>query len=192
MNTDTFIIFIMLALIVLGLAIGLFQSKKRGEILTLEAEKRGGEFSKSSLFGRQELRLPFKGNTVLIYSVPGSRYSPPRTYATLKSDTINLPAIGIAPNSVSQKLIGAFGKERYLTNDEEFDKKIVVRGDDPFALQRLLGTDVKQKLTDGSLRNLEVKFKPHEFQFTIQAIPSNEDGYDNFIDTALLLLQKVM
>ena len=75
---------------------------------------------------------------------------------------------------------------------EEFDQKVVVRGEDQYMIQRLLTADVKQRLVDPSLRALEVRIKPQEVRVTMQSIPSNEEGYDAFIDTVMAILQTIL
>ncbi len=192
MNTEDIItIVLFLIFMVIAIAASMAQNKKRGAILTAQAEKRNGEVRRTGL-GRWELRLPVKGQTVLIYSVPGSRYSPPRTLAVLKSDTVMLPVIDITRNNISQKIMAAFGRERAITNDEDFDKEMVVRGEDQYMIQRLLTADLKQRLMSRSLRGLEVKIKPQEVRVTMLTIPANEEGFDEFIDTVLAILQNIL
>ena len=191
-SNDILMLLFVLTVVVIAIVVSVYQTKKRGDLLRGQAEKRNGTVTKRSFLGRWELRLPFQDSSVLIYSVPGSRYSPPRTYAILKLDSPRLPTIEIMHNGLAQKLFNALGRERILTNDEEFDRQIVVRGEDQYSAQRLLTADLKQRIVDRSLRALDVKIIPQEVRVTIQAIPSNEEGYDNFIDLVFLILQKIL
>jgi hypothetical protein len=189
---DAMIVSVILIVTLLSVVGAVYQSRRRGEMLARQAEKRNGEVTKSGFLGRRELHLPIKGSTLLVYSIPGSRYSPPKTFAILKSDSLHLPPIEITRNGVGQKLLGAFGRERILVNDEEFDRQFVVRGEDPFTAQRLLTADIRQRFMDRSMRSLQVKITSQEVRVTILTIPSNDDAYDNFIDTVFSILQKIL
>ena len=190
---DFTILFIVVAFLLVGVIFAVYQNKRRRELLTNQAEKRNGELTKSGFMGRWELRLPYKGNTLVIYSVPGSRYSPPKTYAILKDDSARLPTISIGRSGLGQKIMDKFGKERLLTNDEEFDRQFVIRSEDPFMAQRMLTAELRPKLIERSgMRSLQIKISPQEMRVTTFSIPSNEDDYDNFIDTAFLILKNIL
>jgi hypothetical protein len=194
MNSDNFIILaIVLVSALIAIVVSVYQTRRRKEILTQQAEKRNGELAKSGFLGRWELRLPYKGNTLVIYSVPGSKYSPPKTFAILKDDSARLPTISIGRSGLGQKIMDKFGKERLLTNDEEFDRQFVVRSEDPFIAQRMLTAELRPKLIERSgMRSLHIKITPQEMRVTTFSIPSNEDDYDNFIDTAFLILKNIL
>jgi hypothetical protein len=194
MNQDSlFSLAIVLVIALIAIVASVYQSRRRKEMLTRQAEKRNGELAKSGFLRRWELRLPYKGNTVIISSVPGSRYSPPKTIAAMKDDTARLSTIEIMRNDIGQKIMEKFGKERILTNDEEFDKQYAVRGEDPFLAQRLLTAELRPKLLEYSgMRSLQIKITPQEMCVTMFSIPSNDETYDNFIDTVFSILQKVL
>ena len=191
MNSDYVFIAIGLALLVVVIVVSAYQNKRRKEMLAQQAEKRGGEFSDGGFWSRSELRLPYKGNTILIYSIPGGKNRPPYTYAEMKSSAPTLPTLDVLRNNLSQKIMGAFGKERILLDDEEFDRQCVVRGEDELAARRILTASVRNRFTDGSLRTLEVKMNPKEIKFIMQSIPSNEEEYDNFIDAVFLVIKNL-
>jgi len=176
--------------VVLGIAY--IQNKARGERLARQAEKRGGEIVKGNLFRLAELRIPVKDVVIAIRTAPGSKYSPPKTIAQVKLDSPRLPAVRFLRNDLMQKALTAFGKERLLTGDEEFDSRWVVQADDPFIIHKLVTAEFKSRLAERVLRSLDIRIQPQEASFTIITIPSDDEGYDNFIDTVVLVLQKFL
>ena len=174
-----------------GIAIYL-QTKARDERLARQAEKRGGEFRKGGLFRNPELRIPLKDVAVVIRTIPGSKHSPPKTIAKVELDSPRLPAVRLLRNGLWQKALAAFSQERLLSSDEEFDNKWVVQADDPFIIHKLATAELKSRLEERVLRSLDIRLQPQEATFTIFAIPSDDDGYDHFIDTVMLVLNKFL
>ena len=168
------------------------QSRNRGKRLAFQAEKRGGEIHKGGLFSMSELRIPFKDIMIVIRSVPGSKYSSPKTIAQVKLDSPRLPPIRIQRNDLWQKALTAFGRERLSTGDEEFDSRWVTWVDDPSTVQKIVTLELKARLAERILQSLSIFIQPKEATFTIRAIPSNDKGYDQFIDTVLSVLKIVL
>jgi len=189
---DYLIFVFMGAMLILTIGITIFKQTKHNELLANQADKRGGELVKGGLLRRTELRLPYKGNTLIIYFMPGSKNSPSRTIATLRTETMMLPTLDIQRNDLTQKLLGAFGKERILMNDEEFDRKCIVRSEDPLLPQRILTSDMQQRFLGQTLRSLEVRVSQQNVQVKMLTIPSNEETFDYFIDTVFAVLQKLL
>ncbi len=190
-SSDQVVFIFFIFILVVSLIFAYFQSKKRKELLTYQAEKRGGEVVSKGLLGRTKLILHYQGETMEIYSVPGSRYSPPRTVAKIKSDSLRFPELRITNNSLWQKMLSTMGKDRILTGNDEFDQRYAVTGEDQYSAQRLLTEDLKVKLLASSFRSLDVNMKTQEFSMTVQSNPRNNEEYDLFIDTLLLILQKI-
>ena len=193
MDSSDLIIAVSVAVIlVVALGIAYIQNKARGERLARQAEKRGGEIRKGNLFRLTELRIPFQDAVIVLRTVPGSKHSPPKTIAQVKLDSPRLPAVRFLRNNLMQKAFAAFGKERLLTGDEEFDSQWIMQADDPFIIHKLVTTEFKSRLAERVLRSLDIRIQPQEASFTIITIPSDDEGYDNFIDTVVLVLQKFL
>lgn len=97
-----YIIYIFAGAIFMGsIGLAFFQKTRRDELLANQADKRGGQFVKGSLSQYSQLRLPYKGNILMIYCRPGNRNSPPRTIATLHLDNAALPTIEILRNNLA-------------------------------------------------------------------------------------------
>ena len=191
-DSEYLVFLFMGALFMISIGFAFFQQTKRDELLANQADKRGGEFVKGSLTRHSILRLPYKGNVVVIYSRPGSKNSSPRTIASMRPNDITLPTIDILRNDLTQKIMGAFGKERILLNDEEFDRQCIVRSEDPFLPQRILLGDLQQRFLDRTLRSLELRVSAQNVEVKMLTIPGNEETFDYFIDTVFAILQKIL
>jgi hypothetical protein len=191
-DSDSLLLLFMGAVFIISIGFAIFQRSKRDELLANQAVKRGAEFVKGSLTRHSILHLPYKGNVVVIYSRPGSRNSSPRTIASMRPNGMTLPTIEVLRNDVTQKIMGAFGKERILLNDEEFDRRCIVRSDDPFLPQRILLGDLQQRFLDRTLRSLELRVSAQNVEVKMLAIPRDEESFDYFIDTVFAILQKIL
>lgn len=191
-STDLVIVFFIVIIFSLVLGFAYLQGKARTERLSRQAEKRGGKIRKDGFWKQSELLIPFKDALIVIRTIPGSKYTPPKTIAQVKLDSPRLPAIRITRNDLGQKMLAAFGRERQLTNDEEFDRRWVVQADDLFTVNKLVTPEFKAQLEERILRSLVVDIRPQEISLTIAAIPSNDEGYDIFIETSLMILKKLL
>ncbi|MFZ5855451.1 MAG: hypothetical protein ACOYZ6_01345 [Chloroflexota bacterium] len=181
---------VLLMIVIIGFAY--LRSRAYENRLALQAEKRGGKFEKSGLLKQARIQIPYKEWRVVFYSTPGSRYSPPKTIAQVKVDTPRLPVIQLERNYLLQKILAAFGRERLLTGDEDFDRRWVVRASDTMTVHKLVTPELKAKLEERILRSLAVNIQPMELSLTITTIPSSEEEYDIFIETTMLVLRKFL
>ena len=178
--------------IAVSIGITILQQNKRDKMLANLAKKRGGGIKKGGLFRYSKLRLPYKGNTLIIDSLPGTTHGSSRTIATLRTETAMLPTLDILRNNLTQKIIGSFGKERILMNDEEFDRKCIVRSEDPLLPQRILTSDMQQRFLGKTLPSLELRVSQQNVQVKMLSIPGDEETFDYFIDTVFAILQKIL
>lgn len=180
------------ASILFGLWAGIAQRNKRRDLFAAQAAKRGGEVVTGGILQRLELRLPYKGYTLVIYSRPGSRNSPPRTVATLRPEGVLLPTLDILRNDLVQRITGAFGRERILLDDEEFNKHIVIRGDDQLLARRILTPEMQRRFLDRTLRSLEARISQQNVQIKMMVVVTTNEVLDYFIDTTFAILQKIL
>ena len=179
-------------LMIVALGFAYLRSRAYENRLALQAEKRGGKFEKSGLLKQARIQIPYKEWQVVVYSTPGSRYSPPKTIAQVKVDTPRLPVIQLERNYLLQKILAAFGRDRLLTGDEDFDRRWVVRASDTMMVHKLVTPELKARLEERILRSLGVNIQPMELSLTITTIPSSEEEYDIFIETTMLVLRKFL
>jgi len=191
-STEVLLVLVLFAVFGSVMAFAVLQSRAQSARLTRQAEKRGGEIHKDAFWKPSELRLPFKDSIIAIRVIPGSRYSSPKTVAQVKLDSPRLPALRLTRSSLLQKMLAAFGRERLLTGDEEFDRLWTLTTEDRFAAQKLATPDFKAQLEQRLFRSLVMDVSPQEFSFTIGVIPSNDEALDVFIDTVILVLNKFL
>jgi hypothetical protein len=190
-NELIIVIFVLVTLVIV-VPVVYYQSRWQNQRLAHQAEKRGGEIHKGNFFKVAELWIPFKGETIIIHMEPGSRHSSPKTVAQMNLDAARLPALRMIPNGLWQKAMASFGQERVTTIDEEFDRQWVVRSEDDFAARKLATPDLKEMLSDRLFRHLDLRIEPQRFSMTVLALPSNNEQFDRFIDTATLIIQKFL
>jgi hypothetical protein len=191
-STDLAIAIFITVTLLIVISVVYFQNKTRKERLIHQAEKRGGEIHKGGLFRLIELWIPFKDTVIVIRTIPGSKYSPPKTVAQVNLTSPRLTTTRILHNDLWQKALTTLGKERLPTGDEEFDSRWVVQADDAFIVQKLITAEFKAKLAEPILHSLDIRIQPQQASFTITVIPSDDEGYDHFINTVILVLQKIL
>jgi hypothetical protein len=192
MDISNYIIVAMLLLLVGAVIFGVMQSKARDEWMERAAQRHGGTVRKGGFLTRAELQIPYKDETIIIHMQPGSKHSSPKTVAIANVKLPQLPTLRLVHNGLWQKMLETFGKERVTTGDEDFDNEWVIRSTDEFAARKLAGADLKVNFSDRIFRNLDLKLEPKQMNMTALAIPSNEDQFNLFIDTAILVLQKFL
>lgn len=192
MDANYLLIVFMLLLMVGAVTFGVMQSKKRDEWMENAAQQRGGQIRKGGFFKVTEALIPYKDETIVLHMEPGSKHSSPKTVATANVKSPQLPTLRLVHNGLWQKMMGSFGKERVMTGDEDFDNEWVIRSTDEAAARKLAGADLKVNFSDRIFRNLDLKLEPKQMNMTALAIPSNEDQFNLFIDTAILVLKKFL
>ena len=190
MDTSNFFIALMLLAMIVVVIYAVTQSKARDDWMERAAQQRGGEFRKGSFFKVAELTIPYKDETIVFHMEPGSKHSSPKTVATANVKIPLLPTVRLVHNGVWQKMMASFGQERVRTGDEDFDNEWVVRTADNLAARKLASPDLKANLSDRIFRNLDLRLEPKQMKMVTLAIPSNEEQFNLFIDTAISILKK--
>lgn len=190
MDTSNFFIALMLLVMIVVVIYSVTQSKARDDWMERAAQQRSGEFRKSSFFKVAELTIPYKAETIVFHMEPGSKHSSPKTVATASVKIPLLPTVRLVHNGLWQKMMASFGQERVRTGDEDFDNEWVIRTTDNLAARKLASPDLKANLSDRIFRNLDLRLEPKQMKMVTLAIPSNEEQFNLFIDTAILILKK--
>jgi hypothetical protein len=190
MDSSNLLIFAILLLMVGVVVFAVTQSKARDEWMERAAQLRGGEFRKGSFFKVGELLIPYKDETIIFHMEPGSKHSSPKTVATANVKAPLLPTLRLVHNGLWQKMMESVGQERAQTGDEDFDNEWVIRSSDNLAARKLASPELKANLSDRIFRNLDLRLEPKQMKMVALAIPSNEEQFNLFIDTAILILRK--
>jgi hypothetical protein len=192
MNTEsTLIIIAIMGLLVIAMAALVVSNRKFQERLENQASKRGGIVESNGWLSPKKVVFQNKGQRVEIFSVPGSRYNPPRTVAQVILEAARLNSLRLRRNDLMQKLLVKFGRERLTTGDEEFDARWLVETASPALAAKLLTSDLKMRMAERMFRTCELKIEPQTVTLSILSIPRNDEEYDSFIDTALLVLRNI-
>jgi len=164
---------------------GGFQRKK----LEQQAAKRGGRVKKGGLFSYPRLILSIGGADVEIYSTPGGKNTPPHTHVQYS-----------LPNAVNYKLalrreirlfgVGMVFGQDIKINNPEFDNAYIIRGDDEGIVRSFLSSEIQTALLALKSKYPSLDINGSKFQFTISGIPSDEQGFDQLIDTGFHLIKK--
>jgi len=168
-----------------------FQRKKQQELLQYQAEKRNGYLESSNFLMPVRLVLPLGEQSLYVYSVPGGKNRPSKTIAELVGGTTSLPQIKLGRNTLFQKALETFGKERFLSGDEEFDKTFVVSADDENAARQILSLEIQKNLLEMASKSPSIETGPQHFRMMILRMLKDYESYDLFIDTALAILNKL-
>lgn len=134
---DLPIIFIFLFII---LSAGLFilyhtrriKNKKTKRILELQVVKRNGSVSKSWFYGFSSLIFNYNTNEVALYTVPGGRYSPPRTYLKIIFQPPMPQKMFIYKGGVASKIGKTLGMQDIQIGIDSFDREVIIKGSDEF------------------------------------------------------------
>lgn len=191
-SADLIVISFVAIIFIAVLGFAYLQNKARDERMLRQAEKRGGAFRKGGFFKVAELWIPLNGEKVIFHMEPGSKHSSPKTVARLNLDAPRLPVLRMVHNGLWQKMMASFGQERIITNDEEFDSEWVIRSQDELSARRLVTADLKEKLSDRLFRHLDLRIEPQQLSMTVLTLPSNDEQFDQFIDTAMLIIRKFL
>jgi hypothetical protein len=183
--------FLIVGVLIITVIILYFQRQKQQELLQYQAEKHNGYIESSNFLIPIRLVLPLGEQALYVYSVPGGKNRPSKTIAELTASTAAFPQIKISRNTLFQKALETFGKERFLIGDEEFDKTFVANTDDDASARRILTFDIQKNLMDMASKLPTVEIRPQSFRLTILRILKDTEGYDLFIDTALAILNKL-
>jgi hypothetical protein len=191
MNNTDYIIFIFMALVlVIGIWLQWLDAQKRNALLEQEAARRGGQVVKGAFLSASKLSLPQRGETLEIFMTPGSRYRPAQTHAQFKPQQLSLSEFRLVENNLFRRLTASTSRDRILTQDEAFDRRyVLIARDNSLLATRIAQGPVRERILRSNFRSLEVKIKPDSFAMTISSIPRDEDEFDNFIETALLIVQ---
>jgi len=180
------------ALIFIGIILARIRSRKTYKTLTNQAEKRTGKITGNGFFGHMEMQLPMQDKTVVIRLGPGSGNTPPRTSAQVRIEDSIIPKMRITHNNFWSELEGKWKNNHILTNNEEFDNKFFITGEDSYRISKLLTDDLKTKALDPFFDSMDIWFESDELCIMIGFIPKNEEEFDIFLDTVELFLRNFL
>ena len=181
---------LLVAILLIAVVMLYFQRRKQQELLEEQAAKRNGYIESSNFLMPVRLVLPLGDQALRIYTVPGGKNRPSKTIAELTGSKTVFPKIKVGRNTFFQKALETFGKERFLSGNEEFDGSFVVNAEEEAAARQLLTYDIQKNLLEMASKSPSLEIGPQQFRLVVLRILKDAEGYDLFIDTALAILKK--
>ncbi len=191
MDVTSFLIYLLLGLLLL-LALGVsgLQAQERKSLLEYQATRRNGEIIKGNWFNWPRVRLWVHGEEVDIFMTPQNRYRPAQTLIQFTPQRNALTNCELTENRFSSRIIISPGKERVLTQDRAFDTRYTLLTDNDLSVAaRLTQASVKEQLLKYNFPNLVIKTSPDSFKMSMDRIPQSNEDFDNFVETALSIIQ---
>lgn len=191
MDVTSFLIYLLLGLLLL-LALGVsgLQAQERKSLLEYQAARRNGEIIKGNWFNWPRVRLWVHGEEVDIFMTPQNRYRPAQTLIQFTPQRNALTDCELTENRFSSRIMISPGKERVLTQDQAFDTRYTLLTDNDLSVAaRLTQASVREQLLKYNFPNLVIKTSPDSFKMSMDRIPQSNEDFDNFVETALSIIQ---
>lgn len=191
MDGTSFLVCLFLGLLLLlVLGVSRLQAQERKSLLEYQATKRNGEIIKGDWFNWPRLRLVVYGEEVDIFMTPQNRYRPAQTQTQFTPQRNALTDCELTENRFSQKIMASSGKERVLTQDKAFDTRYtLLTNNDLSVAARLTQLSTRERLLRYNFPNLAIKISSNSFKLSMDRIPRDNEDFDDFIETALSIIQ---
>ncbi len=167
------------------------QIKKQKKLLEEQMFKRNGKVVSVGFFTFPKLLFNYYGYDTTLYSTPGGRNRPPYTYASSLFRFSRDVRLTLYSEGVFTKLGKLIGMQDIQIGNTEFDNTFIVKGSEEFFVKRFLTPKVQQKLLSLKDKNPYLQMTQDKLVLRITYIPKDTEDYDNFIDTALSLLESL-
>lgn len=188
-----FPIFIFILVTVVAIAFSYRTRKKLRRVLNNLAIKRNGEVtSKFGGLGYPVLRFDYKYNRVEVYSIPGSKNSPPYTYIKVElyspiNEYMHLYKEGFV-SRIGKKL----GTQDIEVGLDSFDNDIMVKGSDEFFVRNILNYEIQDLvLKIINKYKASIILKKNKLTIIVQTIVYEEFIYEELINTALRITDRI-
>jgi len=183
---------IIIALLIFGFIEDFRLRKKQENLLQQQTFKRNGKLISGGFFTDPKLTLNHSGYNIIIYSKyrrwGGEHHIPPsNTYAKISFKFLHHVKSELSKKAKLEIWPSREFKQRGYT---DLNNAFIIKGKEESFVRRLLTPEVQKKL-------LSLKREPHlhithfELVLCTNGIEETED-YDNFIDTALLLFERLL
>lgn len=189
MNQQTVILLVYVIIV----AIFLFSWRKKiseqGRILKQQAQKRNGSIKSNMLFSR--LVFPHQDLEVALWFTTGGKNSPPYTHVNCKLPLIREYKLDLFRQTAFSNIGKKFGMQDIQINNPDFDDSFIIQGSDEMAVRNILSQDIQQKLLAYKDYNPAININRRQFSVRIPQLLINNEQYDEFIDIALTVIDKV-
>ena len=164
------------------------------QLLQQRAEKRSGIFNDSLLDGKYFTFSYLDFDITVRYFIDKKTRSMPQTKTiiqTVVKSTMDIK-FSIYSNEHGKKLF-SHGMETIQTDNNDFNKKFIVQCTDISLIQSFLCQEIQEKLLSlaDDFDYPEINLMKETFSMIAYNCFYSEKEYDDFIDTALLVLKKI-
>lgn len=167
------------------------QNDRLYQLLSEQAQRRGGSVRKGAIMICPSLSFTFEGMNVSVFSTVRGKHTPPCTYVTCRPNFSKEFEIYLCREGLMEKMGKAFGGQDIKMHHQEFDKAFIVKSNDEQILRSIVSADVQAKLLAVKSFSPSVYLNPKLCQILIPKYLKNTEDYDKFIDLLLNLLMKL-
>jgi len=153
-----------------------------------QAMKRSGTVTGSSLL--PVLKVPYHELTILVVSVPGSKYRHAKTEA---STTLRKPAaadLTIVKESAVIRLGKALGASDVQLGSDEFDREFQIKTTDEFFARNMLNYRLQQKFLEMKPQKLKLALDGTRLAVAVPRVLKTEEGYDQLLDLMMAVMDR--
>jgi len=188
-----FPIFLIAILGIGGIIFAVRRIKKLKRALEVQAIKRSGEVQNSfGGLGYPVLRFNHNSNQVKVYSVPGSKNSPPYTYVVVYLSLPVVQYMRLYKEGFGSKIEKKLGMQDIQIGIESFDENVIIKSSDEFFVRSILTFEV-QDLVLKIINNhrADIILDKNELKIIVQKIVYDEATYDELINVATAILDQL-
>ena len=150
--------------------------------------KRSGTVTGSFLLS--VLKFPYREQTIVVISVPGSKYRHAKTEASM---TLRKPAadLTIVKESAAIRLGKALGAADVQLGSDEFDREFRIKTTDEFFARNMLNFRLQQKLLEMKPQKPRLVLEGTRLAVGVPRVIKTEDGYDQLLDLIISVVDRL-
>jgi hypothetical protein len=182
----TCIIIILFPLIII---LSLWRYRTIKSLMEHQAMKRSGTVTGSSLL--PVLKFPYHEQTIVVISVPGSKYRHAKTEASM---TLRKPAaadLTIVKESTAIRLGKALGAADAQLGSDEFDREFRIKTTDEFFARNMLNFRLQQKLLEMKPQKPRLTLEGTRLAVGVPRVIKTEEEYDQLLDLIISVVDRL-
>lgn len=180
-----FIIVIFPLIIILSLK----QYRSIKNLMGQQAMKRGGTVTGSFLL--PVLKFPYRSLSIVVTSVPGSKYRQAKTEASMTLLTPAAANLTIVKESVGTRLGKALGATDVQIGNDEFDREFLIKTQDETFARNILNLTLQQKLLEMTQKKPRICLEGTWLAVQVPRVVKTEEEYDQLFDLAFTVVDRI-
>lgn len=179
-------IVILFGLILIG---SLWRYKTIRRLMEQQAMRHGGTVTGSLLLPL--LKFPYRGVPVLVTSVPGTKYRPAKTEASVTLLKPMAADLVVVKESVGTRLGKALGAADVVLDSDEFDREFLIQTQDPLFARTVLNVMLQNKLLGMKQHKPRITLQGTWLSVAVPRVVKTEDGYDQLLDLTFSVVDRL-